>query len=68
VDDRAADVVLFQEIENLLLAGFGVQVDEFVLLSGGDEIFQDPSLRRVSAGVFYPVKVEAAASRVYNPY
>ena len=32
MDDRAADVVLFEQIENFFFAGFGVQVDEYFLL------------------------------------
>jgi len=66
VDDGALRVILFEQVENFFLAGFGVQVDEFLLLGGGrNEIFQDSFLCRIEAGVFYPVKVEAAASRVY---
>ena len=53
-------VVFFQQVENFFFAGFGVQVDELVLFGGGgDEIFQDFSLRRISRSIFDPVKVEA---------
>ena len=59
MDDRAFDIVAFQQIQNFFFAGFGVEVDEFVLFpGGGDEIFQDFSLRRVSRGVLDPVKIE----------
>src|SRR5688572_33189380 len=41
VDDGALRVILFEQVENFFLAGFGVQVDEFVLLGGGgDEVLQ----------------------------
>ena len=48
-----------KKIEDFLLAGFGVKVDEFVLLSGGgDEVLQHfRDSRRVSRRVFYPMKV-----------
>jgi len=48
MDDGPAHSLFFQEIENFFLTGFGVQVDELVLLgSGGDKIFQDFLLRRI---------------------
>ena len=48
MDDCAADVVLFKQIENFFFTGLRVQVYEFFLLAGGgDEIFQDFSLCRV---------------------
>ena len=66
MDDRAFDVVAFQQIENFFFAGFGVQVDEFLLFpGGGDEILQNFSLRRIMRSVLDPVKIEADLTSLF---
>ena len=48
-----------KQIEDFFFAGFGVQIDELVLLAGGgDEVFQDFSLRGIGGRVLHPMKIQ----------
>ena len=46
-------------VEDFFFAGFGVQVDELVLLAGGgDEVLQDFPLRRIGCRVLHPMEIQ----------
>ena len=48
-----------KQIEDFFFAGFGVEIDELVLLAGGgDEVLQDFSLRWIGRCVLHPMKIQ----------